>query len=167
MKCSLVLLTVVMVCASEWGVGTEAQSLFHFPGDVHPCGPNERWKQCATVSCADITCWKRTLGPNCTAGCNYGCFCSEGFYRDGESHCVTLEQCPPGPGRAGGPAPQCGPNEEWKVCVSSTCAETTCEKRTIGRACRADCRRGCYCFDGFFRNAQGNCVTEDLCPAQE
>ncbi|KAH8037886.1 hypothetical protein HPB51_018374 [Rhipicephalus microplus] len=63
-----------------------------------------------------------------------------------------------------GSSQQCGTNEEWKVCVSSSCAETTCEKRTIGPACTADCRRGCYCSDGFHRNREGACVTADQCP---
>ncbi|KAK8757824.1 hypothetical protein V5799_004543 [Amblyomma americanum] len=98
MKGFLLLLTaVIMVCAVEKVVRTEAQALFKFSDVPHLCGTNEEWKECASVNCADVTCWQRTIGPACTTDCNYSCLCSEGFYRDGEYKCVTLDQCPPGP----------------------------------------------------------------------
>uniref|UniRef100_G3MP61 TIL domain-containing protein n=1 Tax=Amblyomma maculatum TaxID=34609 RepID=G3MP61_AMBMU len=159
--------TTFMCINSLTGARVKAQTLFKFTNISDPCGTNQEWKPCATVSCADVTCWKLAVGPECTGNCNYGCFCSEGFYRDGESDCVPLSQCPPGPSRRGAPAARCGPNEEWKICLSSMCAETTCERRTIVQPCRADCRTGCYCSDGFFRNVQGDCVTENQCPSQQ
>ncbi|XP_077525922.1 mucin-6-like isoform X2 [Haemaphysalis longicornis] len=139
--------------------------VFKFPPDPEECGANEEWKQCVSSTCAETSCKKRVIGPGCTYDCRYGCYCSEGFYRNAQGSCVTLDQCPPEEGGQPDDHPECGPNEEWKVCVSSSCAETTCEKRTIGPACTADCQRGCYCSSGFHRNAQGHCVSEDQCPS--
>uniref|UniRef100_A0A023FSG0 Putative tick til 1 n=1 Tax=Amblyomma cajennense TaxID=34607 RepID=A0A023FSG0_AMBCJ len=59
---------------------------------------------------------------------------------------------------------KCGRNEEFKECQSSSCAETSCKKPTIGPACTYDCVSGCFCSDGFFRNSQGACVTRNRCP---
>ncbi|KAL1438413.1 hypothetical protein MTO96_048027 [Rhipicephalus appendiculatus] len=59
---------------------------------------------------------------------------------------------------------KCGRNEEWKVCQSSTCAETTCQRPTVGPACTYDCISSCFCRQGFFRNSQGVCVTRNQCP---
>ncbi|KAH8037887.1 hypothetical protein HPB51_018375 [Rhipicephalus microplus] len=64
-------------------------------------------------------------------------------------------------------AADCGSNEMWKQCVSSSCAETTCTKRFVGPSCTYDCIYGCYCADGFHRNAEGNCVSSDQCPPEE
>ncbi|XP_077525931.1 ixochymostatin-like isoform X5 [Haemaphysalis longicornis] len=158
MKCFILLVVLAAVAwADETGSSVPA---FKFPPDPQECGANEEWKQCVSGSCAETTCRKRTIGPACTEDCNYGCYCSEGFYRNARGNCVTLDQCPP----REAPHRECGPNEEWKVCVSSSCGETTCEKRTIGPECTLDCQQGCFCTRGFHRNAQGNCVTENHCP---
>ncbi|CAN7940563.1 unnamed protein product [Ixodes hexagonus] len=60
--------------------------------------------------------------------------------------------------------PACSANEEYKACVSSTCAEGTCDKPQIGPQCTYDCHNGCYCSHGFFRNDQHICVTKEECP---
>ncbi|KAG0432958.1 hypothetical protein HPB47_020365 [Ixodes persulcatus] len=72
------------------------------------------------------------------------------------------------PGRGGTrpfPRPKrCPRNEMYRACVSSSCAEATCQKPTVGPACTADCRSGCFCEDGFFRNGAQLCVRRDQCP---
>uniref|UniRef100_G3MQA5 TIL domain-containing protein n=1 Tax=Amblyomma maculatum TaxID=34609 RepID=G3MQA5_AMBMU len=159
----VILSTAIILCAADTDDGSGDE--FEFSTGPLPCGTNEEWKECVSGTCAETTCKKRVISAPCTYDCRYGCYCSEGFYRNDEGNCVTLDQCPPQQDREEEPHPPCGPNEEWKVCVSSSCAETTCEKRTIGPACTADCQRGCYCSSGFFRNGQGNCVREDQCTA--
>ncbi|XP_072145888.1 mucin-6-like isoform X2 [Dermacentor andersoni] len=144
--------------------GEGVAPLLKFPPDPEDCGPNEVWKECVSSTCSETSCKKRILGPGCTYDCRYGCYCAEGFYRNAEQKCVTVDQCGPEEPEPVEDHPTCGPNEEWKVCVSSSCAETTCEKRTLGPACTADCNRGCYCSEGFHRNAENKCVTEDQCP---
>ncbi|XP_077525961.1 ixochymostatin-like [Haemaphysalis longicornis] len=59
---------------------------------------------------------------------------------------------------------KCGANEEHKLCASSSCAETTCVKPTLGPACTYDCVAGCFCSNGFFRNSQKRCVPRNQCP---
>ncbi|XP_075558553.1 serine protease inhibitor swm-1-like isoform X2 [Dermacentor variabilis] len=150
--------------ADEEADGEGVAPLLKFPPDPEDCGPNEVWKECVSSTCSETSCKKRILGPGCTYDCRYGCYCAEGFYRNAEQKCVTVDQCGPEEPEPAEDHPTCGPNEEWKVCVSSSCAETTCEKRTLGPACTADCNRGCYCSEGFHRNAEKKCVTEDQCP---
>ncbi|CAN8030487.1 unnamed protein product [Ixodes persulcatus] len=59
---------------------------------------------------------------------------------------------------------QCDDHEVYKTCASSSCAEATCDRPRIGRACTDDCRRGCFCKNRFYRNAERRCVTKLQCP---
>ncbi|EEC15677.1 chymotrypsin inhibitor [Ixodes scapularis] len=60
--------------------------------------------------------------------------------------------------------PQCAANEEYKICVSRACGETTCDQPIINPSCEHGCQLGCYCKNGFFRNGEEGCVTKDECP---
>ncbi|CAN7940559.1 unnamed protein product, partial [Ixodes hexagonus] len=60
--------------------------------------------------------------------------------------------------------PACNDHEEIKTCVSSSCAELTCDVPQIGPQCTLDCQTGCYCSPGFYRNGEHGCVTKEECP---
>ncbi|XP_077525917.1 ixochymostatin-like isoform X1 [Haemaphysalis longicornis] len=160
----LLAVAVITACAEKTDRRRSLRP-FKFPPDPQECGNNEEWLECVSGSCAETSCKRPTIGPICTADCRYGCYCTEGFYRNAQGSCVTLDQCPPEEGRRLIRHPLCGPNEEWKACVSSSCAETTCKTRTVGPVCTADCRNGCFCSEGFYRNVEGSCVPEDECSA--
>mmetsp|Transcript_5787 Transcript_5787/g.6731 ORF Transcript_5787/g.6731 Transcript_5787/m.6731 type:complete len:91 (+) Transcript_5787:103-375(+) len=59
---------------------------------------------------------------------------------------------------------ECGTNEEYTSCSSSTCFEKTCEDvlNPQVKACSRDCKQGCKCMTDFAR-IDGNCEAEALC----
>nr|XP_054923607.1 chymotrypsin-elastase inhibitor ixodidin-like [Dermacentor andersoni] len=58
----------------------------------------------------------------------------------------------------------CGLNEEYSTCKSSSCKEATCARPVVGPACTADCIQGCFCKKGFFRSVRRLCVPRNQCP---
>lgn len=66
-----------------------------------------------------------------------------------------------------GPKPPCNEHERFTECASSTCFEETCteirEPIFRRKKCTKDCRRGCQCKPGFYRNFDGRCVDEKTC----
>ena len=63
--------------------------------------------------------------------------------------------------------PVCGENEKYTWCTSSTCFEESCgDLITINpknRRCSRDCKSGCQCKPGYYRNQDGRCVDEVTC----
>jgi len=62
------------------------------------------------------------------------------------------------------PVPQCGVNEQWTSCASSTCFEALCSDNYATRVCANDCRSGCQCVSGFARGPGNICVPLGSCP---
>ncbi|CAN8030515.1 unnamed protein product [Ixodes persulcatus] len=56
----------------------------------------------------------------------------------------------------------CGPNEVYKRCVGSSCAEHKCHGRER-LVCTNDCVNGCFCAPGFYRKRDGRCVRKSRC----
>ncbi|GBM98796.1 Zonadhesin [Araneus ventricosus] len=115
------------------------------------CKPNEEFKECGPT--CQVTCDNLGVpsGP-CLFKCERGCFCKPGFVRDRNGNCILPSLCPV----------VCGVNEEFRECGSACPAN--CTNRFEPIVCTAPCVRGCFCRDGFFRDASGNCVRPDLCP---
>jgi hypothetical protein len=60
-----------------------------------------------------------------------------------------------------------GGHERFTECASSTCFEESCEDILFAKPgikkCTKDCKRGCQCKPGFYRNHDGRCVDELTC----
>lgn len=127
------------------------------------CGYGEEWLDCGSSRCQDqydLSCDNAIedsgdVYPIETSGCK----CGVGFYRTEEGLCVTKEACA-----------NCGPNEIWETCGSSSCWELTCSdslvpvSERLPRPCTLDCRSGCKCHPGFYRDEfLEECVTAENC----
>ena len=95
------------------------------------------------------------------------CVCAENFYRSRGGLCIKEEACV-----------QCGPNEVYEHCGSSSCWEYNCKHSLIPirdrlirwqkKPCTLDCISGCKCHPGFYREKRvgenfGKCVSADMC----
>jgi hypothetical protein len=59
---------------------------------------------------------------------------------------------------------QCGENEVYSTCGSG-CGDLTCKQPdSKNLVCPAVCKVGCFCGEGYVRDANGKCVTPDQCP---
>merc|ERR1739844_47662 len=57
----------------------------------------------------------------------------------------------------------CGENEEFVTCHSSTCFDMTCEYLNTPRRCTRDCQRGCACIRDYVRAEDGKCYHQSIC----
>lgn len=90
----------------------------------------------------------------CTEQCVEGCFCEDGYVRDYNDDCILIEECPP-------PAPTCElENENFTFC--GTACEPTCHDPFID-FCTEQCVAGCFCEDGYVRDADGSCILLEYC----
>ncbi|KAM3957954.1 zonadhesin [Aphomia sociella] len=133
------------------------------PDDVE-CPLNEEYKLCES-------CNKTCDNPNpiCPAQCAKGCFCQDGLVRDKDGTCVKYERCSkftqiecmyyfaPLPHQI-----NCGPHQVFKICEN--CEKTCSNPNPI---CPAQCTKGCFCDDGFYKSPNGNCVKLEDCPEAE
>ncbi|PAV82181.1 hypothetical protein WR25_19260 [Diploscapter pachys] len=136
------------------------------PPTPQECMENAEWSTC--VSSCEPQCGQ----PDdriCNLMCRTGCKCSDGFKlsKDGKS-CVRScdEDNSNGDGYtdvAKNPRDtekQCPVNELWSNCHSA--CEPSCEQ-PFSTVCTLQCKMGCGCLSGFFRNSEGRCVTLPEC----
>ncbi|KAH6946510.1 hypothetical protein HPB50_013773 [Hyalomma asiaticum] len=91
---ALVLALLVSIVAAALAVDEEPPVTIEWPPRPRACGERETWKECVSSSCAEATCTRPQVGPQCTADCRYGCYCADGFYRNARQICVTRDKCP-------------------------------------------------------------------------
>lgn len=130
------------------------------------CGYGETWVDCGRGGCKedeyDLTC-DIVVNDDGDSGIlpimMSGCKCQKDYYRSKDGLCVSKEACE-----------SCGINEVWETCGSSSCWEFTCDDSLVPkidrwpRACTLDCRQGCKCHQGFFRDEQSvDCVIAEEC----
>ena len=81
---------------------------------------------------------------------------------------ATSQRVLPTPPVFGFPISKCnGKNEIYTECSSSSCFENTCahaiDPKSIPQVCTKDCKSGCKCKEGYYRNSKGHCVDKLSC----
>ncbi|CAH0699819.1 unnamed protein product [Spodoptera exigua] len=91
--------------------------------------------------------------------CIGACVCQEGYLRNSDGVCLPEDQCPN----------KCTMPHEVYVKCKITCPPQTCESLTRAYPCpnppegEEHCTPGCQCEDGYYRNAIGECISEEDC----
>jgi hypothetical protein len=138
----------------------------HGPGPVIKCGMNEEFRQCKGC---DGTC--KNPNPICTRICVPGCACQQGYVRSEEKgECMMMRDCSsetmpqPKSFMMLPPIPKCGENELFHSC--GTACPATCANPHPSPKCTRQCVIGCFCKEGFLKNAHGVCVAAANCEAE-
>lgn len=116
--------------------------------------PHEFYTDCGTA--CPLSCTKPYVGV-CTAQCVAGCFCEDGYVRDDNENCILPQDCP---------NITCTGNEVYSECGANGC-QNTCDNPNLEQVCRGICIPGCVCEEGFVRDANGICISQNLCPRTE
>lgn len=95
----------------------------------------------------------------CVAGCGKGCYCAEGFVRNGDGICVAPESCPS--------VGHCSYGEEWNDCGPADGCEASCDSNLFDMYCTAMCVPKCVCEEGNVRDSNGNCIAKESCPTSK
>ncbi|XP_051167524.1 zonadhesin-like [Leptopilina boulardi] len=136
-----------------------------------PCGPNAIFKECGYSSDCHNTCDKldNSMCIN-DMMCHRGCECIEGYVRDLESNrCVLPHQCPRTVPQQLFNQFQCGPNEIFTQCGSSSACRKTCLNINDNRPCPSvmSCRPTCECINGYIMDPESNrCILPQQCPGR-
>jgi len=124
------------------------------------CSDNEEYRQCKGC---DGTC--KNPNPICPRICIPGCACKQGHLRNDKGHCVQTRECSaqvqPQSFMMLPPVPKCSANEVFLTC--GTACPATCANPHPSPVCTRNCVIGCFCKEGFLKNAQGVCVAAANC----
>lgn len=118
------------------------------------CEANEKFSSCGN-RCHEPTCDNSSPDQTrCARACVGSCYCAKGFVRDKKSgKCVEPSMCPK----------KCPANQEYSQCANP--CPSTCD-HPGPFYCKAMCRPGCACKEGYVVNDQGNCVKPSQCPGK-
>ncbi len=122
--------------------------------DTIQCGQEEEYQECGSScspSCDDFTHPLPKEPKICSAVCQSGCFCKEGYYRATDGQCVGREEC-------------CtGNNEEYTDC-GPACVETCNDAPEF---CTDQCVSGCFCISNDYirqnKNSGSACIKREQC----
>jgi len=141
------------VCTADCRQGCRCQTGFARSGQN--CISNTQCGAGGSVCTAFSDC-----GSCVNGGCQWQGSCQRACLGISAVACTTVAlSCP------GLPQPVCDLNEEWTVCSSSSCFESSCVKGKVvvpGPICTMDCRQGCRCSSGFSRRGN-NCIRNSRC----
>ncbi|XP_047020461.1 zonadhesin-like isoform X3 [Helicoverpa zea] len=126
------------------------------------CPSNEEFSKCFLRICRAQFCQDKGQDIPCPdipeESCLEGCVCKEGYLRNKNGECIAENECS---------ADLCTAHEEFSNCTQAVCRAQNCTDKGIPQACPSvadgDCKQGCICKEGYFRDANGYCVPEELC----
>lgn len=148
------------VCVPAEECGVPAEMAMPLPPQI--CKSNEEFRQCKGC---DGTC--DNPNPPCPRICIPGCACKKGHLRTGPNGmCIPQEQCPKTDAvqmMMMPPVPKCPAHEVFRPC--GTACPATCANPHPSPVCTKNCVIGCFCQEGYLRNANGVCVPAANCDA--
>uniref|UniRef100_A0A182N9H2 TIL domain-containing protein n=1 Tax=Anopheles dirus TaxID=7168 RepID=A0A182N9H2_9DIPT len=120
------------------------------------CKSGEEYQKCGSV-CEEAKCKVVKPKPVCKKECTPGCYCVKGYSRNTSGSCVPNYMCtyPQNPiltdrNRL------CNRNEEYTTC-GNRCMEPKCGgPKKSDKVCPMVCQTGCFCKQGYARNANGS-----------
>jgi len=120
----------------------------------------EEFRQCKGC---DGTCKNPT--PICPHICISGCACKQGYVRSESGKCIDSRECSVQVKSKSSmmfpPVPTCSSNEVFFTC--GTACPATCANPHPSPVCTKNCVIGCFCKEGYLKNAQGICVAAINC----
>nr|QRN45218.1 zonadhesin-like 1 [Tineola bisselliella] len=118
--------------------------------------PLKEWSDCGSACPASCSNYNNTCLA-CTLQCVQGCFCKPDYVLNENGDCIRPEDCPR----------DCGVNEYWDWCPPTCPPHQNCSVIWSKFSCSGDnpdcCAPQCRCYDGYYRNDNGKCVTVKEC----
>jgi len=146
------------VCVASTNCGVRPEDAIPIP--PRKCKENEIFLPCKGC---DGTC--KNPHPGCPRICVPGCACRQGYLRSESGKCIETRECSaqvqPESFMMLPPVPKCPANEIFRSC--GTACPATCSNPHPSPVCTRNCVIGCFCKEGYLRNAQGACVETRSC----
>ncbi|CAF1318815.1 unnamed protein product [Rotaria magnacalcarata] len=140
-------------------LASQAASRLNNLTSIIKCGKHEKFT-CGST-CIETCTYKPEI---CVRSCKFGCFCANGYVRQSnktDSPCIKPAECPKIV-----TTPICGKNEEYLQCgyaCPRSCNELRYPLPKPLTLCAALCKSGCFCTNGYYRAANGQCVLPEKC----
>ncbi|KAL4708367.1 hypothetical protein ACJJTC_019603 [Scirpophaga incertulas] len=152
-------------CKTDYIYDGNTQKCVH-PEECTPmCKQNETYNSCANGLCRFEFCTQYGQPPMfCSKfdkkNCKGDCVCQDNYLRNSDGVCIPKEDCPQA---------RCKreKHELYSDCINSGCIARNCSQLGYPVPCpkvdASTCIKGCVCEEGYLKDDNGDCVSEEKC----